>query len=350
MRRFFLTGVLLVVLAVIGPHADVWSAEAEIAPLAPRSLLLDGQVIGNRVVVVGERGHVLVSDDAGRSWVQRPAPTRATLTSVFFVNERLGWAAGHDTAILRTVDGGESWQLVHEDQAVERPILDLWFKDERLGYAIGAYGLFLVTSDGGTTWKERPFAAKDLVAVPRDKTDNGDWYESDASLGEDVHLNQIRQAESGRLYIAAEAGNIYRSDDGGTSWLSLKPPYQGSFFGTLPLQDESLLAYGLRGNLLFSADAGRRWAHEDSGVVATLNDAIRLRDGRIVLVGLAGTLLVSSDGGRTFSVYHQADRAGLSRVLEVDDGALVLIGTHGVRRFLLPAPAALPPVKREGAS
>ena len=98
-------------------------------------LRLDGQVVGNRVVVVGERGHVLVSDDAGHSWVQRPAPTRATLTSVFFVNERLGWAAGHDTAILRTVDGGESWQLVHEDQAVERPILDLWFKDERLGYS-----------------------------------------------------------------------------------------------------------------------------------------------------------------------------------------------------------------------
>ncbi|MBW2520476.1 MAG: hypothetical protein JRD88_09015, partial [Deltaproteobacteria bacterium] len=34
--------------------------ESEIAPLAARSLLLDGQVLGQRVVVVGERGHILI--------------------------------------------------------------------------------------------------------------------------------------------------------------------------------------------------------------------------------------------------------------------------------------------------
>lgn len=347
LRILVLIGVLLAVVAGVCLPVMTLAAEAEIAPLAVDSLLLDGQVAGERIVVVGERGHVLVSDDAGHNWAQRPVPTRATLTSVFFVNDRLGWAAGHDAVILRTTDGGESWQLVYEDQAGERPILDIWFRDENFGCAVGAYGLFLTTTDGGTTWQDQLFEAEDLTPAASVDAGNDDWYEGEEDWGKDVHLNQIRQAATGRLYIAGEAGNVYRSDDGGATWLSLAPPYEGSLFGSLALPGESLLVYGLRGNLLFSPDAGLHWAAEASGVVATLNDAIRLRDGRIVLAGLAGTLLVSRDNGRTLTAYPQADRAGLSRVLEIGDGALLLIGTHGVRRFQLPAPLALPPVQRE---
>ncbi len=348
MRGHVLICVLLLLLSGIG-FADLAQAEmAEHAPLAVESLLLDGQVAGKRLVVVGERGHLLVSDDAGRSWSQRSMPTRATLTSVFFINEHLGWAAGHDAVILRTIDGGESWQQVYEDRDGDRPILDIWFRNEHFGCAVGAYGLFLITADGGTTWQEQLLDSEALVPVAQEVAGDSDWYEGEEDWGEDVHLNQIRQAATGRLYIAGEAGNVYRSDDSGTTWLTLTPPYEGSLFGSLPLQGEGLLVYGLRGNLLFSPDAGLHWAAETSGVVATLNDAIRLRDGRLVLAGLAGTLLVSGDNGRTFTAYPQADRAGLSRVIEVGDGTLVLIGTHGVRRFQLPAPQGLPPVQREG--
>jgi photosystem II stability/assembly factor-like uncharacterized protein len=321
------------------------------APLAEKSLLLDGQLVGSRLVVVGERGHILVSDDAGRSWQQRPVPTRATLTSVFFADERFGWAAGHDAVILRTMDGGESWTQVYEDLEGERPILDLWFMDARFGYAVGAYGLFLVTTDGGETWEERAFAAVPPVAsAVAEESDREEWFNDEAALGEDVHLNQLRESASGRLYIAAEAGHFYRSDDCCHSWLSMTPPYEGSFFGVLPLQQEALLLYGLRGNLLFSPDAGETWSFEETGTSATLNDAIRLQDGRIVLVGLAGTLLVSRDDGRTFTAYQQADRTGLVRVLEAQDGHLILIGEHGVRRVSLPTPEPLPQVHREGRS
>ena len=107
---------------------------------------------GSQLIAVGERGHILVSTDAGRSWQQRPTPTRATLTSVFFADAQHGWAAGHDAVILRTTDGGATWQKVHEDLE-SGPILDLWFRDADTGYAIGAYGLFLATVDGGTTWE-----------------------------------------------------------------------------------------------------------------------------------------------------------------------------------------------------
>lgn len=342
--------VLVVTLLCSGVAGLALAAPAELMPLAEQSLLLDGQVIGARLVVVGERGHILLSDDAGRSWRQQPVPTRATLTSVFFVDERLGWAAGHDAVILRTTDGGESWNKVYDDIAGQRPVLDLWFRDADTGYAIGAYGLLLVTTDGGETWQEKLFATErqdESAVADTSSEDAASWFDDPAALAEDLHLNQLRESASGRLYIAAEAGNVFRSDDGGRTWLLTAPPYEGSFFGLLPLAQESLLAYGLRGNLLFSPDAGETWTTEPTGTNATLNDAIRLQDGRIVVAGMDGILLLSKDQGRTFRAHPQPDRAGLMRVLEAREGRLILIGTHGVRRLTLPSPPLLPRVKRE---
>jgi len=316
----------LAVLALLLWAGILPAADAELAPLAARALLLDGQVVGDRLVAVGERGHILISTDAGRSWRQSPVPTRTTLTSVFFIDEQFGWAAGHDATILRTADGGGSWQLVHADPELDAPILDLWFRDADHGLAVGAYGLLLITSDGGRSWQAQPLTVGGAAAA--------------ADAGLDLHLNQLRAAPDGRLYLAAERGHLLRSADGGRHWEKLPFPYEGSLFGSLPLDERRLLAFGLRGHLFASTDAGHRWQAVATGTDATLNDAIRLRDGRIVTVGLAGTVLVGTDGAARYELLPQADRAGFARVLEAPDGALVLLGAQGARRLELPSSGA----------
>jgi photosystem II stability/assembly factor-like uncharacterized protein len=297
------------------------AADAELAPLAARSLLLDGQAVDKTLIAVGERGHILASTDGGRTWQQRPAPTRVTLTSVFFADARHGWAAGHDAVVLHTADGGATWRKVHEDLD-SGPILDLWFRDAKTGYAVGAYGLFLATSDGGNSWTATPLPGEDGV-------------------DSDLHLNQLRALADQRLVLVAEAGQLFRSADG-RQWRPLPLPYTGSMFGVLPLAGDRLLAYGLRGHLFRSADAGHSWQPVVTGTEAILNDAIVLHDGKIVVVGLAGTVLVSLDEGAHFTASTLADRPGLTRVIETADGALVLLGTHGARRLELPSPGGRP--------
>ena len=287
------------------------------APLAPESLLLDGAAAGTRLVAVGERGHILLSTDNGASWKQSQAPTRALLTAVHMHDERLGWAAGHDAVILRTVDGGERWTTVHEAPEEERPLLDIWFRDERTGFAIGAYGYFLATGDGGDTWTSR-------------------------TLGEDdFHLNALLPAPrteaegpgSQRLYIAAEAGAVYRSDDGGRTWRALPSPYDGSWFGGLALDRERVLLAGLRGHLFRSGDGGETWTRVATGTQATLTGAARLRSGAIAVVGLEGSVLTSRDGGRSVTARRLPSREGISAVLPLADGAALLFGEFGVARL-----------------
>ena len=308
--RLFTVTLLLVIIAgaQVAPAQDEVAPEYAVkAPLATRSLKLDAAAADGALVAVGARGHILISTDRGESWQQVEVPTRAALTGVFFHDRDLGWAVGHDAVILRTTDGGATWERVHWAPEEESPLLDVWFADAEHGFAIGAYGSFYVTSDGGDIWTYQPIS------------------------DDDFHLNHLARATDGALYMAAEAGMAYRSDDGGETWTELSLPYEGSFFGTLPLEGENLLIFGLRGHLFRSQDAGQSWIEVETGTVAMLTDGIRLGDGTIIITGLGGVVLVSDDGGNSFGVHQQSNRRGISAVVEASDDSLLLVGGFGVR-------------------
>lgn len=300
---------VLAATAAVGTGRDAPPERAVRAPLAPRSLLLDAAARDGRVVAVGERGHILVSKDGGASWAQADVPTRVLLTAVFMHDGRLGWAVGHDEVVVRTSDGGATWVRVRSAPENERPLLDVWFHDARRGLAVGAYGTLLATNDGGDTWEPRRV--------------NGD---------DDFHLNHLARAADGALYLAAEAGRLYRSDDGGGTWRPLPSPYEGSFFGLLPLTDGSLLAFGLRGRLYRSADRGGTWARIETGTDATLMAGLDLGSDRFVVGGLAGTLLWSDGADGPLRRQDLPDRKGIVALARGDERTLLAFGEGGIQR------------------
>ncbi|HKZ74949.1 MAG TPA: YCF48-related protein [Steroidobacteraceae bacterium] len=329
-------------LAAQAPGID--DPPAQQAPLASSSLLLDVTRAGRRLVAVGDRGHVLYSDDGGASWTQaQSVPTSAMLTGACFADAQHGWAVGHDEVVLRTQDGGKTWQKTHYAPEAQQPLLDVWFGDSGHGIAIGAYGSYYVTSDGGATWTARKFEPAPLAARAGAASGGAsaslDESAMDEAIGSEFHLNQLSVAGD-RLYIAAEAGRLFRSDDRGATWLTLPSPYDGSFFGVLPLEGNALLAFGLRGNLFRSEDAGTSWQRIPTGTVAMLTDGVRLDDGTVVIVGLSGTVLVSRDGGRTFTLMQQDDRKGLSAVVGDSSEGVIVTGEGGVKRISLASGSA----------
>lgn len=292
--------------------APVYSTESA---KAEKSLLLDVTRAGARLIAVGDRGHILFSDDQGKSWTQSKVPTRQLLTAVYFVDDKHGWAVGHDAQVLVSADGGVTWTKQFEDLKREAPLLDVWFKDRDNGFAVGAYGALLETTDGGKQWND--------VA---ERLDNEDQ----------LHLNGIAQVKDAGLFIVGEQGTMFRSGDDGQTWQKLEGPYEGSLFGVIgTAQPRTLLAYGLRGNLYRSTDFGDNWQKiELQGARGALEfglaSATLLDDGSLVLVGNGGSVLRSTDDGQTFSVFNRSDRIALAGVTGKNGGGLVLVGQGGV--------------------
>ena len=73
-------------------------------------LTLDGALAGPAIIVVGERGLIRRSLDGGTTWKPIESGVTRTLCAVSFSDDRNGWAAGHGAVILRTTDGGVSWE------------------------------------------------------------------------------------------------------------------------------------------------------------------------------------------------------------------------------------------------
>ncbi|MFC6340010.1 hypothetical protein GIR22_07565 [Pseudomonas sp. CCM 7891] len=323
-----LVGIALSTPALAVSDTGAAALPAIASPKAANSLMIDVSHAGKRLVAVGDRGHILYSDDQGASWTQAKVPTRQLLTAVFFVDDKQGWAVGHDAQILATTDAGATWTEQFQDRAREAPLLDVWFKDASNGFAVGAYGALMETTDGGKQWDD-----------VSDRLDNEDQY----------HLNAIAYVKDAGLFIVGEQGSLFRSGDDGQTWEKLEGPYEGSLFGVIgTAQPRTLLVYGLRGNLFRSTDFGNTWAPVALNAVRGalefgLSGATLLDDGSLVVVGHGGSVVVSHDDGQTFSVFNRPDRISLSAVTAAGNGNLILVGQGGVR---VATPTGAKPVKQ----
>lgn len=274
--------------------------------------LLSVATAGKAIIGVGLHGLIQRSTDQGRTWQQVASPVSSDLVQVRFRDERHGWIVGHDSVVLHTTDGGDSWQVQLDgrrlltllnayysplaeqgDEAAAEmlkevamaastsatpdvlaaPFLDVMFDQHGSGYAVGAFGMLLHSTDDGQSWQP--------------------WIER-SDNDRRMHLYGLAE-HAGTFYIAGEQGLLLRLDAQQQRFVKIDTPYTGTYFGVRAF-DGLLLAYGLRGNLLASRDDGQRWQP-----VAT-----RLNSSLVSIVEQGDALIVVSQGGQLVSVDRQS--------------------------------------------
>lgn len=349
LRRATIYGVVALCCGTPVARAEVADQLERPAVLSPRALHLGAVAVARadrRLVAVGERGTILLSDDGGLAWRQAKfVPVSLTLTGVHFVDDKQGWAVGNSGVVLHSGDGGETWEkqldggqaaqielaaaqasandndsasslrlreaerLVHDGP--DKPFLDAWFEGQEHGVIVGAYGLIFATYDGGKTWQ----SLMGSLNNPRGK-----------------HIYAVRRFGN-RWLLAGEQGALFRSDDEAHSFEEIETPYAGTYFGVLAGNHGELLVYGLRGNAYWSGDDGTNWSQVDTGSPTTLPAGTRLADGSLVLVDETGQVLRSFDGGRSFVPVPVPMPAPFTGVAESPDGTLVASSMRGMIRI-----------------
>jgi photosystem II stability/assembly factor-like uncharacterized protein len=253
---------------------------------------------GGRLVAVGQRGLIAVSENEGKDWRQVGSPVSSDLLALSFPNANDGWAVGHDGVVLHTADGGRTWlrqfdgrsaataltdfyrqRIAAGDTSLQPyldqlaldykngpslPLLSVWFENALHGIAVGPFGMAVSTDDGGKSW------------LPMlDRIDNPDF----------LHLNAI-SAVDGDVYIAGEKGTMFRRGPHDTVFRRVQTGYAGSFFGVTG-GDGIVLAYGLRGTVYRSGDHGANWTPLKSPMNGMVTTAASVASHRTFLFATA---------------------------------------------------------------
>lgn len=135
---------------------------------------------------------VLRTADGGATWQRQRVPFPEELIHLDFHGDKRGWIVGSRGRILHTSDGGETWQLQNSGTKVTLYHVD--FQGGERGWAVGERGTILLTEDGGATWR--------VTAAPVRST-----------------LLTVAFASKDEGWIAGRGGVILRSGDGGQTWV-----------------------------------------------------------------------------------------------------------------------------------
>lgn len=336
--------VLLLCLAAAGPARAADLADSLERPAArvarpAQAVLLGVAVAGQRLVAVGERGLIVLSDDAGASWRQVATPLSATLTAVRFPTPLQGWAVGHRGVILHTTDGGERWWVQLEgrtfaeraladagargdatalaearrlqDDGADKPFLDLHFDDAERGIAVGAYNLCARTDDGGRHWQP----CMGQLGNPQA-----------------AHLYAVARAGDG-VFIAGEQGLLLRGEGLASRFSAVPLAYAGSLFCIGAAANGDVVVGGLRGHAFVSTDQGRSFTALPAATAASFSAAAHAPGAALLLATQLGDVLAYDATRRRLVPRPTPPLPSLTGLAAHPGGTLVLTSDRGIARL-----------------
>src|SRR5262249_49508416 len=143
-------------------------------------------------------------------WTVQTSGVTVRLRGVSAVSERVAWASGAAATVLRTVDGGTTWQKLHvTDDALD--FRDIDAVDEQTAYALsignGPASRIYKTTDAGKTWQLQ-FKNEDREAL----LDAMTFWDKDHGIvfGDSVDLQFyiLTTADSGHTWSRVPAANL----------------------------------------------------------------------------------------------------------------------------------------------
>ena len=245
-------------------------------------------------------------------WTMQNSGVNVRLRGVSAVSERVAWASGAGTTVLRTVDGGQTWQKLNVTTD-ELDFRDIDAINAQTAYVLGVgngpASRIYKTTDGGKTWtlqfkNEDPKAFLDAMSF---------W---DAN-----HGVVFGDSVDGKLYIMTTA-------NGGRVWsrvpvASLPPALENE--GAFAASGTNIAVFGkshawigtgasAKARVLRTSDGGRTWQVAESPLAAGPSAgifSITFRDAKHgVIAGgdyrkeqeAVDNLAVTSDGGMTWTL------------------------------------------------
>lgn len=208
---------------------------------------------------------ILKTTDGGNTWNAEPyQDDNLFMNCILFLDSLMGWMGGSPHALVKTIDGGQSWTnaAIDTNALAFFPVLNVYFLDENYGYACGGMfdiaGVTWSTSNGGDLW------------IPIDNSD---------APADEIHGLHIFDS----LTVLGAGGDpdlgygvaMIRTADGGFNWNYEELSMAGNAFDIDFRNNTEVWApLGPGQKLIYSMDAGNTWTEISSPENTAIFDMI----------------------------------------------------------------------------
>jgi len=201
----------------------------------------------------GSHGMVLFTSNNGLTWLQRNTPSNSDINGIHFFNLNSGIAASFDGYILKTSNGGVNWSIVSYSN--NKHYFGLYFFNSLLGFVFGGYnGDLMRTTDGGNTFQD---------------LSNGQFF------GEYIFDIKFVNEQTGWMALGDGyyPKGIFKSSNGGLNWFSQNFYNKGleSLTKLHICNIDTLFCVGDYGTILKTINSGINWNYQTKGVLKWLN-------------------------------------------------------------------------------
>ncbi len=244
--------------------------------------------------IAGDDGYLAWTSDGGRNWTKQDIGTTETINEIYFRNDDNGYLVAGKKLFI-TKNGGRNWQETKiykaSDFRVGSPeFLSIRFADKKRGIVIGSVlnkenlvidSLVMRTEDGGESWQRvfvpskkelyhLDFVGSSLCWIVGDEGMILVSYNGGASFqmqksGTTMDLYNVDFRDAKEGYIVGSKGTILRTDNGGETWENIKTIYPVTFMRVDFADDKNGVIVGYDGTILRSTDKGKTWAKKSSG-------------------------------------------------------------------------------------
>lgn len=202
-------------------------------------------VDADNVWVVGDEGSILRTNDGGITWEQQSSGSPYGIEDISAVDGDVAWAAGYRT-VLRTTNGGETWEK--KGEGLPYSSANEIFAVDADTVWVAFYSSLIKTTDGGVTWTTvyqggtYGFQIHDLYAEDADTV----W-----AVGVYSELIEDR---------AEYTASIFKTTDGGANWaLAYSDPDLYGFCSISSHDSSVIWVLSSEGVIIKTTDGGGSW-------------------------------------------------------------------------------------------
>ncbi len=298
----------------------VWQ---ELSSPTTNNLYTVSVVDSNVAWIGGFPGTILKTTDRGTTWIDVGNTTLGAITNIFGLDaEKAICSTGNYHTIIRTIDGGSTWNVVFSGSPDD--FIDaIYMFDENNGFACGdpvdGFWRLLNTTDGGETWNPLP----DLPQIGNEFGWANSIYVSDSAI-----------------FFGTNNTRIYHSTNRGNSWTYQNTP--GNEYSLAIWFNNDL--NGIMGgypSLSITTDGGNTWNLQQTFIGNRFTRGITGKDSRWWVVCDTNIISYSTDNGVSWGTEYTAPSSGTYGAIaksRSDDWILAVRSGGGISSYIIPKP------------